>query len=46
MGVKHTTKHNDFPSMRKRVDAINGKGVEVGVLQGEHAWLASIHEYG
>lgn len=32
--------------MRKRVDAINGQGVEVGVLQGEHAWLASIHEYG
>lgn len=46
VGVKHTTKKNEFPSMRKRVDAINGKGVEVGVLQGEHAWLASIHEYG
>ena len=46
VGVKHTTKKNDFPSMRKRLDGINGKGVEVGVLQGEHAWLASIHEYG
>lgn len=46
MGVKHKTVKNDFPSMRKRVDAINGQGVEVGVLQGEHAWLASIHEYG
>lgn len=46
MGVKHKTVKNDFPSMRKRVDAINGQGVEVGVLQGEHAWLAPIHEYG
>lgn len=32
--------------MKRRIDAINGEGVEVGVLQGEHAWLASIHEYG
>lgn len=32
--------------MKKRCDLIDGKGVEVGVLQGEHAWLASIHEYG
>ena len=46
VGVKHTTNKNEFPSMRKRLDGINGKGVEVGVLQGEHAWLASIHEYG
>lgn len=44
--VKYTTKNDDFPSMKRRLEAINGTGVEVGVLKGEHAWLASIHEYG
>lgn len=46
VGVKHTTKHNDFPEMKRNIEAINGQGVEVGVLKGEHQWLASIHEYG
>lgn len=48
MGVKakYKTKGDGFPSMKRRLDAINGTSVEVGVLQGEHAWLASIHEYG
>lgn len=32
--------------MKKRIDAINGEGVEVGVIHGEHKWLAAIHEYG
>lgn len=44
--VKYTTKHDDFPEMIKRLEAVDGMGVEVGVLKGEHAWLASIHEYG
>lgn len=46
MGVKHTTKKNGFPEMKKQMELIKGTGVEVGVLKGEHAWLASIHEYG
>lgn len=46
VGFKHTTKKNEFPSMIKRIDGINGGAIEVGVLRGEHAWLASIHEYG
>lgn len=46
MGVKHTTKKDGFPEMKRQMQLINGTGVEVGVLQGEHAWLASIHEYG
>ena len=46
MGVKHKTIKNDFPSMVKRIEALDGEGVEVGVFKGEHAWLASIHEYG
>lgn len=44
--VKYTTKSDDFPSMKRKLESINGTGVEVGVLKGEHAWLASIHEYG
>lgn len=46
MKVKMTTKKDGFPSMIKRLEAIDGTGVEVGVLQGEHKWLAGIHEYG
>jgi hypothetical protein len=46
VGVKHTTKTNKIPEMRKEINLINGKGVEAGVLKGEHAWLAAIHEYG
>ena len=46
MGVSHKTIKNEFPSMKKRMDEINGNAIEVGVLQGESAWLASIHEYG
>lgn len=46
MGVKHTVKSNTYEDLKKQVDLINGKGVEVGVFKGEHAWLAGIHEYG
>lgn len=44
--VKITTKKNDFPSMQKSIADLNGLTVNVGVLEGENAWLASIHEYG
>lgn len=48
MGIKGkcTTKKNGFPDMIANLKAVNGAGVEVGVLKGEHAWLAPIHEYG
>ena len=46
MSVKYTTKKDDFPKMVKELKALKIEGVEVGVLQGEAAWLASIHEYG
>jgi len=48
MGVKvsYKSKDDDFPSMIKRLEALNGVAIEVGVLKGESAWLASIHEYG
>jgi hypothetical protein len=46
MGVSYTTKKNLIPQMMKKAQAINGKKVEVGVFDGDHAWLAGIHEYG
>ena len=46
MGVKWKTTKNDFPKMQANIQGLNGKKVSVGVLGGEHAWLASIHEYG
>lgn len=46
MGVHHKTVKNDFPKVQKELKILNGSGVEVGVLKGEHAWLAGIHEYG
>lgn len=46
MGVKYTTKHDGLKSMKKELDVLGGKSVEVGVLKGEHQWLAGIHEYG
>ena len=46
MGYSHKTVKNDFPEMKKRIELLNGEGIEVGVLKGESKWLASIHEYG
>lgn len=47
MGMNvHYKSKDGFPEMVKRLQAINGEAVEVGVLKGESAWLASIHEYG
>lgn len=47
MGVKWTTKKNQFPKMETSIKQLDGKKVSVGVLGGgESAWLASIHEYG
>lgn len=46
MGVKYTTRKDGFPKMTKEFGKLNGKGIEVGVLDGEHVWLAAIHEYG
>lgn len=45
MGVKVKTTKDDFPKLRASVEALDGKKVNVGVLTGEHQWLAGIHEY-
>lgn len=46
MGVRVKTTKNEFPDTQRVTKALNGKKVIVGCLEGEHAWLASIHEYG
>lgn len=46
MAVKHTTIKNDFADIKKQLGIIDGTSVEVGVIKGENAWLAAIHEYG
>lgn len=46
MGVKVKTKKDSLYKMSRSAEALNGKRVNVGVLEGEHAWLAGIHEYG
>lgn len=46
MGVKWTTKKDKFPDMKRTIDTINSKSIEVGCIEGNHQWLAAIHEYG
>lgn len=48
MGInaRYKTGKDDFPKMLKRIKVVDGTSVECGVLQGEHAWLAGIHEHG
>lgn len=44
--VKWKTKKNKIPDMITELEILNGKKIEVGVFEGENAWLAAIHEYG
>lgn len=46
MGVKYKTKVDKMTKVITTMGKLNGKKVYVGALQGEHAWLAGIHEYG
>ena len=46
MKIKWKTTTNRLPEIAETVQAISGRTVEVGALQGENAWLAGIHEYG
>lgn len=47
MGIKVSVKTlvDNIPQMAESLDNLSGKVVNVGSI-GEHAWLASIHEYG
>ena len=46
MGIKYKTTINKLPKIKATMETIGGKKVHVGALQGEHAYLAGIHEYG
>ena len=48
MGVKVSIKTTKdiTRDIIKNINKLNKKSVEVGVLNGEHKWLAGIHEYG
>lgn len=46
MGVKWKTKIDKLPQIEKSLKSLNSKKVKIGALQGSHAWLAGIHEYG
>lgn len=46
MRVRWRTTINRSPEMTSTIQGLNGKKINVGVLNGEHAWLAGIHEYG
>lgn len=46
MAVKFKTVVDLTKDIAKAANGINGKNVNVGVLTGEHQWLAGIHEYG
>lgn len=46
MRVKRKIVKDNLYPMKKAIHSIDGKKVNVGVLQGEHQWLAGIHEYG
>lgn len=46
MGVKWKTTMNKLPELAKTMQSIGDKSVKVGALQGDHAWLANIMEYG
>ena len=39
MGVEWKTKKNKFPKMLSNIQALSGKSIEVGAIDGEHAWL-------
>lgn len=44
--MKYTTKYDKLTEMKVQLEGMKGKAVKVGAMQGDHAWLAGIHEYG
>lgn len=45
MGYKMKTEIDLTEKIKKAMKSLDGSKVNVGVLSGEHQWLASIHEY-
>lgn len=46
MAVTHYVKKDLTTKIQKEVDGIQGKAVDVGIFDGEMAYIAGIHEYG
>lgn len=46
MGVQIRTVDTKIPTIVRTAEVMNGHKVRVGCFNGEHAWLAAIHEYG
>ena len=46
MGVKWKTTINRIPEVSKLSKTLSKRVVNVGAFQGDHAWIAGIHEYG
>lgn len=46
MGVKWKTTTNKIPQLTRTLETLSKRKIEVGAIQGEHSWLAAIHEYG
>lgn len=46
MGVRYDTKIDITKKIKASAKSLNDTKVNVGVLTGEHQWLAAIHEYG
>lgn len=46
MGAKWNTKMDKLPQVTRTLETLSKKSIEVGAIDGEHAWLAGIHEYG
>ena len=44
--IKYKTKMDITKDMLKNMSSAKGKSIEVGCIEGEHTWLAGIHEYG
>ncbi len=38
MGVSYKTKINKLPRISRTIEALNGKSIEIGAIQGEHSW--------
>lgn len=46
MSVRHRVRIDRLGDMADSMRQLDGRSVEVGVFDGEQAWLAGIHEYG
>lgn len=42
----YKTTVNNLPKLIQKAQVLSNKKIEVGVFDGDHAWLAGIHEYG